>query len=73
MNPVTAALRTRLKLLTPSPFNSPMEQQFHEQIVPQLNTLILAVERPDAAQVRQAAHLWKPLRQICHSCGHFIR
>ncbi|KAK9839154.1 hypothetical protein WJX74_010625 [Apatococcus lobatus] len=72
MSPVTSSLRARMQALPSAPQSSPMDQQFHEEVVPQLDALIRAVEAPDAAQVQQAARLWKPLRQICQSCAKSI-
>ena len=72
MDPVTASLKVRLHAI-PHPASSPLEQQFCDEMVPQLESLVRAVEAPAAAEVEQAARLWKPLRQICHSCGKVVR
>ena len=73
MSPVTSSLRARLLALSSTRQSSPLEQHFHEDIVPQLESLISAVESPDAVQVQQASRLWKPLRQICQTCTKYIR
>ncbi len=72
MDPVTASLKARLQAV-PESASSPLEQQFRQEIVPQIEALLKAVGAPDAAEVEQAARLWKPLRQICNSCGKVIR
>ena len=72
MDPVTASLTARLQAV-PESASSPLEQQFRQEIVPQIEALLKAVGAPDAADVEQAARLWKPLRQICNSCGKVIR